>query len=612
MAYRYDKNPNTGKQELVIDGWENGIADSPYAGIANIRNINIRYYGGVAYVNYKRKAATISGGTMAKPMFSCTSPAGVIYILDSSQQVWQQSAVNSTTFNLITGNPSTGGSGQGIAFWNNYLFVWRASAIDICGDGTGDSGVTSSHWNNNATTHNAVWPIGTPTNVLITGSLSAGATTATLSTYNDTNGSAQTNWVLPTGVYQLITSNNELVDASLTFGSTAIAFAKPLNGTSSTSVTIRAIFGSSRNNIVPQHMSIISANDGNLYFCNGQFVGSLSVTSGYAFQLNQPTTYSFNYSALPLPQYETAIWLAELSGSMLIAGVNKLYTWDFVSLTVNSFIPIVENITRMINILNNIYIFAGNKGSIYLSNGYSISPLKKIPDYLTSLGGTSGNSNSLIDPVWTIGGIMTHRQKLYFQAFAQDSNTDNGIFAGILSLSLVNATSSITFDTAGSIVVENQNSFGIVTGSTTAEGLLIDQPAAISGSVQGNDSYFSAWHDTNGGVDFNDTTPYSAGEAFIETDIIPIGTALEQKTFSNIEFKLDQPMRSGDSISVYARQSLSDSYVLVGATATTVLSFPYTPLNFENFQWVQFQIVLTCAASAANTSFMRLREIRIR
>lgn len=610
--YRYEKNPKTGRQEMVIDGWENGIADSPYAGIANLRNLNIRYYGGVAYPTYKRKPATISGGTMAKPTFSCTSPAGVIYILDSSQQVWQQSAANSTTFNLITGNPSTGGSGQGIAFWNNYLFVFRAAAIDICGDGTGDAGVTSSHWNNSATPHNAVWPIGTPTNVTLTGSLSAGATTATLSSYNDTNGSAQTNWVLPTGVYQLTTSNNELVDATLTFGSTAIAFAKPLNGTSSSSVSIRAIFGSSRNGITPMHMSIISANDGNLYFCNGQFVGSLSVTDGYTFQLNQPATYSFNYSALPLPQYETAIWLTELSGSMLIAGVNKLYTWDFVSLTVNSFIPIVENITKMINILNNIYIFAGNKGSIYISNGYSISPLKKIPDYITSLGGTSGTGNSLIDPVWTIGGIMTHRQKLYFQAFAQDSNTDNGILAGIFSLSLVNATSSISFDTAGSIVMENQNSFGIVTGNTTADGLLIDQPAAISGSVQGNDSYFSAWHDANGGVDFNDTTPCFSGEAFIETDIIPVGTFLGTTSFSNIEFKLDQPMKSGDSISIYQRQSLSDTYTIVGTTASSVLSVAYTPLTFQDYQWIQFQIVLICATTAANTSFLRLREVRLR
>jgi len=33
MAYQYQKNGITGKSEIVINGFEKGIADSPYQGI---------------------------------------------------------------------------------------------------------------------------------------------------------------------------------------------------------------------------------------------------------------------------------------------------------------------------------------------------------------------------------------------------------------------------------------------------------------------------------------------------------------------------------------------------------------------------------------------------
>ena len=56
MAYNIDQN--TG--DIVIDGWENGIAPSPYKGIANMRNVNTSYYPGVAYVNYRRQATTLT------------------------------------------------------------------------------------------------------------------------------------------------------------------------------------------------------------------------------------------------------------------------------------------------------------------------------------------------------------------------------------------------------------------------------------------------------------------------------------------------------------------------------------------------------------------------
>ena len=113
-------------------------------------------------------------------------------------------------------------------------------------------------------------------------------------------------------------------------------------------------------------------------------------------------------------------------------------------------------------------------------------------------------------------------------------------------------------------------------------------------------------------MDYNLTTLYSSNEAIIETDLIPIGTFAKSETFSSMEFKMDEPMKSGDSITVFARSSLSDAYVQVGTTTTAVLSDLYQPLNFQKFQWVQFKVTMSCNATASSSSFNRLREIRIR
>src|ERR1035437_5251881 len=61
MAYRTDKTGDS--SSIVIDGFENGVASSPYSGIANIRNLNTSYYPNVAYVNYKRQQTSLSNGS---------------------------------------------------------------------------------------------------------------------------------------------------------------------------------------------------------------------------------------------------------------------------------------------------------------------------------------------------------------------------------------------------------------------------------------------------------------------------------------------------------------------------------------------------------------------
>ena len=672
MAYRYDKNLN-GQYDLVIDGWENGIASSPFKGIGNIRNLNVKYYDGVAYVNYKRQACTITGGTLGNPRYATQSPAGLIYICDDAQQIFKQSAVNSSTFAKLTGNSAQ--DIRGIQFWNNYLLVFGADnggRIEICGDGTGDSGIDPANWNQTNTstttftvtiaspavfttasphglsagdnirlstsgslptglsintnyyvisagltatefevsttiggsavntsgtqsgTHSfsvarGVWPILNQPTVTATAIPGVGATSATISSAVDSQGTTRGVWNGPTGFYNMAFSGtNQVVLAFFQQGSNAITWNPELVQTA-TATSLFPFYNSNTylaDNI--EHMSLIAANDGNVYFLNGPNIGAFKLTPGRIFNKADMTTFEFSANILSLPPTETSKWLMELKDKLIILGKYRMYNWDFVSSYWVNPVPIDEQLVKGINILNNLYIFAGNKGNIYLSNGYSFSRYVKLPDYIAGV----------VDPSWNIGGIGQHRQKLYFQALAKNGQTDAAIFAGIFSLDL---------DT-NALIMENQNSGGLAPTGITAGGLIIDD----SDLTINYDKYYSAFSATTPSIDFNDTTLYSSSEAVIETDIIPVGTALQPKTFQSAEFKLDQPLQSGDSITLEARESLSASWTTIGTTTTAVLSFATTPLTFQNWQWIQFRVKMSCNATASSSSFNRLREIRIR
>ena len=669
MAYRIEKEEG-GVQAIVIDGFENGIAPSPYKGIGNIRNLNINFYEGVAYVNYKRKPCTFTGTALGLPVSATQSPAGIIYISDLNGNIFKQTAVNGTTFAQLTGNPLGAGI-SGIQYFSNYLIAFT-NGIHICGDGTGDAGITSGNWDT-AAGAGGVWPI-ISTTITLDATINPGAASATASSYIDAQGSSRAFWNGPSGSYlaQLGGGSGQLVTAQLVQGNAAITFTPQSVASAAASIVISVVTGATTG---PNHPTWVSLNDGALYFGNGSNVGKLEAsTNTQFFSKTNFESFTFSSAILALPATETVIALSELRNTLIIGTYQKMYPWDRFSANWQNPIPMQENIAPngIINILNNLYVLAGNKGNIYISNGYNAQRFKKLPDYIA---GT-------IDPSWQWAGLMSHRQKLFVKANAVNSQNSLPLISGIFSLDLDN----------GALNMESQNSFGVntvpignstftttlasnattgtltgawgnatgnyqivfsngdirlgsftnastsvtwTTGLTSAatatitvsslptpstpnrglstidgsNGILIDNNSLLLAY----DNYYSIWGSLyQSGTDYNDTTLWSSGEPVIESDLIPIGTAVAPKTFSSAEFKLDQPLMSGDSITLYARKSLSDSYTQIGTTTTAVLSDFYAPVGFEKWQWIQFKVVISCNATAINSSFVRLREIRIR
>ncbi len=133
-------------KDLTIETPRTGIAPSALTGIADVRNLDISSVPGIVKLNNltaKKSAAIV----VTLPQWKVKNPAtpAEVYALDSAGKVYK-STNSGVTWALMTGFTS-GGHGNGLAIWKNYLFVARDAFLDVCGDGSA-TGITNSNWSN--------------------------------------------------------------------------------------------------------------------------------------------------------------------------------------------------------------------------------------------------------------------------------------------------------------------------------------------------------------------------------------------------------------------------------------------------------------------------------
>lgn len=313
----------------------------------------------------------------------------------------------------------------------------------------------------------------------------------------------------------------------------------------------------------------------------------------------------FSPQALFLPYYEVAQCMANIGSVVLIGGRgNVLYPWDEVNSLTGDIITLPENNTVNIVVVNNMgYVFTGQKGNVYITNGSTASPVISVPDYCAGIAGTP---NSYIEPYFAWGGAMYVRGRVWFSILDQ-TVTKTGNCGGIWSF-IPTQNLFIGQDTGLSLRLENQSSYGTYNGVSPV--LLASQQQQAMG-VQ----YWSGWYSSISaptyGIDFTDTIPTTP--AVIETDLIPTGDILNKRTFEQIGYQLSTPLASGETVTVFYRQNGNASYASAGtvkAESVTDLS-GYFSINFEKGQWLQLKIILTPLASSSS-SFVRLKTINIR
>lgn len=131
---------------LVVPAPRTGTAQSPHVGVGNIVNLDLYTVPGIVQLN--NIMAQVSGTTVtAQPTWAVRHPITTteIYVLDSSGNIYK-STNSGATWTTLTGETS-GGHGNGLWIWKNYLFVARDAFLDVCGDGT-PTGISAGNWTN--------------------------------------------------------------------------------------------------------------------------------------------------------------------------------------------------------------------------------------------------------------------------------------------------------------------------------------------------------------------------------------------------------------------------------------------------------------------------------
>lgn len=314
-------------------------------------------------------------------------------------------------------------------------------------------------------------------------------------------------------------------------------------------------------------------------------------------------SYLFSNQRVALPIYEISQCMTEI-GSTVIIGCqsNALYPWGQINNLADGYIALPEqNTVNIVTVHQMAYIFTGNKGNIYITDGSTASLVSTVPDYCAGIAGTPA---SYVEPVFTWGGAAYIRGKVYFSILDQTA-TKVGNCGGIWAF-IPSQNFSLYQDVGIALHLENQSSYGTYNGVAT---VLLPK---VNQDVVGP-QYFSGWYSSVSSPSYGiDASGTSASPTFIvETDAIPTGTLLTKKTFEQIEVKLTTPLLTGDAVAMNYRKNLTDSWKSCGTMKieNNKRVSGYFSANFENTQWLQLQMIGT---SGAGTSFVRESEIRVR
>jgi len=628
MAYRPDANG-----DIIISGWQNGIGASPESGLTDLRNIEIVSVPGEAPIG-----------------FGVTSQIGVV------------TNVVVTSFSTPTLNfASTAGLQNGMAIFFNQL-----------GSLTLNGGTTvGPYWLQNVTATSATLSSTYATNTAVTlgGSVTGNPTFSTYQVGMTTAGVniGGINWYAFDGTYywgldavgqvwsnispigasnplggniwsytgnkvpgSSYTSGNGLVffvfhNSSIDYTKTAsgnISWNYQYNPSTHSSGSYSATPSQQLNSGVGfngSHMAIRGL-DNAIYYCDTNYLGSIVPTNSAPYDPTVAATYTWNKIAVAIPPNDNMNCLAELGINLLIGGqLNYIYPWNKTTIAsgsalytaVNYPIRLSEsNVQQMITVNTNTYIFIGNRGRIYITNGTQAQLAYKIPDHLS---GT-------VVPYFFWGGVASNRNELYFGVYATTNagvalTTGNEAYGGVWAINL---------DT-GAMRLINQLSYGTYAGYASALIAIVQPLTGLNGPYTkppGTGLYIGWASATPGaggttyGIDETNTIPYTGGQAYVISDLIPIGTNLEPQTPQQYEFKLSTPLQSSESVALYGANNLTDmlgqtgSYALIGTTTGgSALSYLW-PNPLPPSQWLILKAVLT--GQSSTPSYNRLVEIRVK
>lgn len=587
MSYRIEG------EDIVIDGWENGISNNPYKGINDMRGFNIVSIPGEASLSFAQTNKTFS---------SC---AGTVTSADAGTDIITATITTGALpddFGMaitFTGASLPTGITAGTIYWllkdtSNTFKIYSNFAgnniVDITTTGTG----TFSSINIGEITYfEKLSNFALDKNGRCWFQRSNGFYSFTGNDVTSTLGLQNTvgNGLIWYKGYLFLFYNSRICYTAYTLGtaynSTWVNEWNPVTGAVSVGTSV---FNTATGTPNP-HEAVVGINDDTVYITDDNYIASLFENAGSTFDPTNTATYSWAKQAIasPLPSGDKAQCIAELGNDLLIGGqYNAIYPWNRIDSGPSNAILISENdIKHMITVNTNTYIFAGKRGRIYVTNGSQAQQYAKIPDHISS-----------VEPIFTWYNCAYNKNQIYFGVSATDnSGSTLQNYSGLWAIDIT--TNSLRVATLQSTSNATVTAVYAFTGGVSGYGLSVGWKTA-----------------STYGIDNSSSTPYTSYVAYVNTDIIPVGTLLYKRTLNNLELKLSAPLANGEGIRISYRINISDSFTVIGETLGTSSYNPISdvyPLNFDQSQWLQLKVeTKSTALGGVTPSYVRLYELRIR
>ena len=638
MAYQID--PTNG--DLVITGFQNGIGSDPYSGLTDLKSVNPDSIANEASVSFSTKSVTqapiiTSGSGSVTTASSGLFVAATSLKLEQGQWIIFNSLPGGT--GLSTNTPyylfhftQSGLNEEYQLFAATAAFPPSGSALGISASGavtfsTIVPGLTkyfanSLGFNWMIDANGRVWSDiqttlgggGVPaTNSWVytgnsTDSTSNGNGIVCYQTVTDSTGGSGTSagvdewifiWRNSQIDYTKITANGAATSPIITW----YYGWEPSAGTTGNSQYLQTASG-----VNNSHEALVTP-DGRVNYCDANQIGNFyqnvpSPGSDYTgFNPTTSASYTFsNYNILPFD--DTAQCMSFLNAQLLIGGkLNIVYPWDLTDNTYST--PLIllpeKNVQAIITIGNNGYIFAGNRGWIYLTNGSQASPWKKVPDHISGA----------VEPLIFWGGYITagaptgtatfNKDRLYFgcEVTLQSGGVATG-YGGIWCIDV----------NTGAMWNSNQMSYGSYAGYVSA--LIVSTAQSTYGPNIGY-GLIAGWSDAGTptyGIDVSVAAPYTGGQSYVISDAIPVGTLLKPMTASQIEFKLATPLKTAETVQLLMSSYPTGSFTSLGTiTGTGVEISGNLPIVLQAQQWLVIQAILNSVVSSP--SYNRLVQLRV-
>ena len=649
----YTVEEGKGAGDIVIGGFQNGIGASPYSGLLDVKGVNISSIPGEASVAFSTLPVIKYPNTINGTATVSTTNGG-LFIASNSYAIEEQMCIKFSSVpsgsGLSTGIPyKCIYYAQGIGNTQEYqLYSFPGSLVTISAAGSVTFSTfypsainyfqKSTNYNFAIDSNGFVWS----DMVLTSGAGVIAGTNSWTYLGNQTDGTSHGNGLL---VYRTIyngtggTSYNPPTYDEWLFvwRNSQIDYTQIMSNNSNS--TISWIYGwnyaltsgtttghtgylNTNPNVPNPHHAIITP-DGRVNFTDGNYIGNFyqnipAPGSTYVgFNPATGSTYTPSTITAVVQATDVGQCLSFVDQYLLVGGrQNIIYPWNMSPQNNTYSVPLIllpeKNVQSMVTVGNNCYIFAGDRGNIYVTNGSQASLFAKVPDHISNQ----------VEPLFSWGGPTSS-----IGNFPQSSTyVKNRLYFGVSGTyqaqgSILSTGGVWCLDLASNAIYQaEQLSYGTWNGYVTA----ISSPGAAAYESYGPSVGFDlivGWGDGNGnyGIDADTGSPSTNGSSWVTSDLIPIGLAIDPTTPTQIEFRLSRPLVSGESVQIKVGSYLDMSYAsflpctFEGQTSFATagaISGITDGLPGINYQLIAVQVILTSVASSP--SYVRLSSFRIK